>query len=111
MDASGKMCLLQFKSHKAYCVVKNAMDSRTLAFAASFDAGFLIRRLMEIILGRGIPMSMLTDSKCLFDVLTSTRTRPSGDLCLTSSSPDKRTKENESIISALSRARLTWLTI
>eukprot|EP00173_Palmaria_palmata_P004734 Plantae.Rhodophyta-Palmaria_palmata.ctg7065.p2 GENE.Plantae.Rhodophyta-Palmaria_palmata.ctg7065~~Plantae.Rhodophyta-Palmaria_palmata.ctg7065.p2 ORF type:complete len:125 (-),score=17.48 Plantae.Rhodophyta-Palmaria_palmata.ctg7065:512-886(-) len=58
------------------------MDSETLAFSAAFDAGFLLRRQMEIIVGRVIPMLMPTDRKCLFDVLTSNKNTTEGRLML-----------------------------
>lgn len=81
-DASGAMCIIQFKSHKAYRVVKSAMAAETLAFAAAFDSGFLIRRQIEIILDQDVPLLMLTDSKCLFDVLTSNKNTTEGRLML-----------------------------
>lgn len=72
-DASGGMCIIHFKSHKAYQVVKSAIDNETMALAAAFDSGFLIRKQVEPMFGQSIPLFMLTDTKCLFDVLTSNK--------------------------------------
>lgn len=82
VDTSGRISILNFKSHKAYRVVKSAMASETLAFAAAFETDFLLRRQIETVIDRHVPLLMLTDSKCLFDVLTSNKNTTEGRLML-----------------------------
>jgi hypothetical protein len=46
------------------------MASETLAFAQGFESAFLIRHDLENLLGKTIPLIILTDSNALFDILT-----------------------------------------
>lgn len=69
-DRSGNACVLAYRSQKSQRVCRSAMASETLAFAAAFDAGYTIRRQLEHILARQVPLIMLTDSKSLYDILT-----------------------------------------
>ena len=49
------------------------MAAETLAFVDGFDNAYLIRHDLERMLGRDIPLLMLTDCKLLFDALTRAR--------------------------------------
>jgi hypothetical protein len=49
------------------------MAAQTLAFADAFDNEFILKHDLQRMLGREIPLLMLTDSKFLFDVITSNR--------------------------------------
>jgi hypothetical protein len=69
-DASRKAAVLHYQGSKSHRVTRSSMASETLAFAHGFDAAFLIRHYLERMLGRVIPLVMLTDSKALFDILT-----------------------------------------
>eukprot|EP00180_Rhodochaete_pulchella_P000372 Plantae.Rhodophyta-Rhodochaete_pulchella.ctg12617.p2 GENE.Plantae.Rhodophyta-Rhodochaete_pulchella.ctg12617~~Plantae.Rhodophyta-Rhodochaete_pulchella.ctg12617.p2 ORF type:complete len:137 (-),score=21.90 Plantae.Rhodophyta-Rhodochaete_pulchella.ctg12617:1933-2343(-) len=46
------------------------MAGETYAFADGFDSSFMIRYDLELILKQEIPLTMLTDSKQVFDVIT-----------------------------------------
>lgn len=48
------------------------MAAETIAFAAAFDASFTMRRQIDVMLGKSIPLLLLTDSKWL-DLLTSNK--------------------------------------
>jgi len=46
------------------------MAGETLAFVDGFDAAFLLRNDIQVMLGQHPPLIMFTDSQPLFDVLT-----------------------------------------
>lgn len=70
MDKNGHIAILNYRSCKAWRVCRSAMASETLAFTEGFDSSFAIRSQLSLILGRHIPLVMLTDSKSLFDIMT-----------------------------------------
>jgi hypothetical protein len=47
-----------------------------------FDAAFTVRDQLERVLKRKVPITMYTDSKSLYDVLTSNRTTTEGRLMI-----------------------------
>ena len=51
-------------------MVRSILGAEMLAFADAFDLSFLLKRDLEDILGKKLPLKMLTDSKCLFDIIT-----------------------------------------
>jgi hypothetical protein len=69
-DDSGTASILHYQSQKSRRITRSCMASETLAFAQGFDTAFLIRHDLENLLGKTIPLIMLTDSKALFDILT-----------------------------------------
>lgn len=69
-DASGKCNILHFSSSKSKRVARSVLGSEIYAFADGFDFAFCVKKDLEMILLKSIPMQMLTDSKCLFDVIT-----------------------------------------
>lgn len=73
-DPSGAMCVLRYKSGKSYLFCWSAMIAETLAFTAAFDAPFMLRHQIELMLQKSTPLIVLTDSKALFDVLTTNQT-------------------------------------
>jgi hypothetical protein len=69
-DATGTCSILHYRSNKSKRDVRSSMASETLVFIDGFDQANLIRHDLEQALGHEIPLSMLTDSQPLFDVLT-----------------------------------------
>ena len=69
-DDSKKCNVLHYSSSKSKRVARSVLGSEIYAFADGFDFAFCLKKDMENILGRRIPMQILTDSKCLFDVVT-----------------------------------------
>lgn len=64
-----------FKSYKSKRVTKSPMSAEVIAFADMFDAGIALKREIEWMIGQKVPLQLLTDSKCMFDVISSgTRT-------------------------------------
>jgi hypothetical protein len=66
MDLTTSCCELQVLSHKSRRVTK----SEALAFADAFDHAFILKHDLHLVLGREVPLLMLTDSKMLFDRIT-----------------------------------------
>jgi hypothetical protein len=56
------------------------MASETLAFGEGFEASFTVRSQMSAMLGKDIPLLMLTDSKSLFDIMTTQKRTTEGRL-------------------------------
>jgi hypothetical protein len=76
MDKTGRFSLVKYRSGKFYRVTHSAMAAETCAFAEAFDAAFVVKHSLEQLLGKKIPLQMLTDSKQLFDSIShSTHTK------------------------------------
>ena len=73
-DKGGRCNVLAYKSFKSRIVVCSVLGGEILAFSEAFDRSFIMKRDLEAILNRTIPMVMLTDSKSLFDVLVKNST-------------------------------------
>eukprot|EP00168_Porphyra_purpurea_P016741 TRINITY_DN552_c0_g1_i1.p1 TRINITY_DN552_c0_g1~~TRINITY_DN552_c0_g1_i1.p1 ORF type:complete len:862 (-),score=144.43 TRINITY_DN552_c0_g1_i1:471-2858(-) len=69
-DASGRAHVLSFRSKKSRRVVQSIMAGEVYAFSAAFDEAYTLRYDLEQLYGRPIPISVFTDSKQLFDVVT-----------------------------------------
>jgi len=69
-DASGRAHVLSFSSRKCRRVVHSIMAGEVYAFSAAFDEAYTIRYDLEELYGCHIPISIFTDSKQLFDVVT-----------------------------------------
>ena len=61
---------LYWSSHKSKRVSRSVLGSETMAFADAFDMTYAIKRDIELMTNQPIPISMLTDSLSLFDVIT-----------------------------------------
>jgi hypothetical protein len=72
-DRSKRCCFLGFHSSKIKRIVRSSMAAETLAFGAAFDAAFTLRQELSRLVGRHIPLVMLTDSAGLFDAITRDR--------------------------------------
>lgn len=81
-DKTGSMCILSYKSCKSPRVTRSAMASETLAFTAAFDSGFVLRHQLQTTLQVSVPLLILTDSKALYDVITSNRNTEEGRLMI-----------------------------
>jgi hypothetical protein len=68
-DATGLCCILSFRSFNSRRVARSSMAAETMAFADTFDAAFAIKHDLESMIGKFVPLLILTDSRPLFDVL------------------------------------------
>ena len=69
-DKKNRCHILSYKSCKSRRVVRSIMAGETFAFTDALDASLALRRDLSKVYGCNIPLSMYTDSKQLFDVLT-----------------------------------------
>jgi hypothetical protein len=69
-DASRKRNVINYRSYKSRRVTHSVLGGEILAFAEPFDCAYTLRKDIEKMLGRKLPLSFLTDSKSLFDIIT-----------------------------------------
>ena len=81
-DTTGRASILSYKSSKIQRVCRSAMAAETLAFSASFDAAYVLKKQLAAMLGREIPLVMAVDSHSFFDVITSNSYPREGRLAL-----------------------------
>jgi hypothetical protein len=72
-DERGQASLLQFSSTKAKRVCRSALTAEALSFVAGFDFAYLLKADLQELLGKTIPMLILTDSEPLFNIITRER--------------------------------------
>jgi hypothetical protein len=56
LDTNGAMCVLSFRSWKAWRLCRSAMASETLAFVEGFDSTLSSRSQLSQMLGRDMPI-------------------------------------------------------
>ena len=66
--------ILQFKSYKSRRAARSILGAEIYSFADGFDQAYALKTDIEKILHRHVPITMLTDSKCLFDIITKSST-------------------------------------
>eukprot|EP00168_Porphyra_purpurea_P020863 TRINITY_DN895_c0_g1_i6.p1 TRINITY_DN895_c0_g1~~TRINITY_DN895_c0_g1_i6.p1 ORF type:complete len:1091 (+),score=259.84 TRINITY_DN895_c0_g1_i6:1132-4404(+) len=69
-DASGRSHVLAYSSRKCKRVVRSAMAGEVYALTAAMDEAFVLRYDLETLYRRHIPLTIYTDSKQSFDVIT-----------------------------------------
>lgn len=69
-DASMGCNVLSYPSFKSRRVTRSVLGAKVMAFADAFDCAFVLKRNLQHLVGRHIPLAMLTDSRSLFDVIT-----------------------------------------
>lgn len=68
-DSSGMVAPIQFKSYKEKRVTRSAMSGEVIAFGDMSDYAITLAIELSTILSKHVPLLLLTDSKCLFDVV------------------------------------------
>ena len=76
MDRHHRGSVIHFSSHKSRRVTRSSMAAETLAFVDGFDNAFILRHDLQRMLGKGVPLLMLTDAKALFDVIIGSKYTP-----------------------------------
>jgi len=69
-DKTNTCHVLHHSSHKSRRVTRSVLWGDVYAFADAFDRACMIQREFQNMLGKSIPLTMFTDSKSLFDVIT-----------------------------------------
>jgi hypothetical protein len=72
-DSRGRASLLHFSSTKARRVCRSALTAEALAFVAGVDFALLLKADLQELLGKAVPMLVLTDSEPLFNIITRER--------------------------------------
>lgn len=62
MEKFQRFSVLQFSSHKSKLVTRSSMAAETLAFVNVFDKSFFLRNDIQRIMGRKVPLLMLTNT-------------------------------------------------
>lgn len=69
-DTNNVCQVLDFSSRNSHRVVRSIMGGEVIAFGMGYDRAFILKHDLEQIYARKITLTMLTDSKQTFDVIT-----------------------------------------
>ena len=69
-DAQNRCAPLSYKSIKCKRVTRSVLAAEAIAFAEGFDQGYALKCNLKELLGTNVPLTLMTDSKTLFDVIT-----------------------------------------
>jgi hypothetical protein len=69
-DATGRCCVLDYRSYKCRRVARSVLSAELIAFAGAYDRGYAMAFDLSDMLGHNVPLKLYTDSKGLFDVIT-----------------------------------------
>ncbi len=69
-DGEGNAAPIHFKSYKARACHPLCYGGRGIAFSDAFDVGYTRATELSSLLGRKVPLILLTGSKSLFDVIS-----------------------------------------
>ena len=104
-DKFNHCCVIHYSSHKSKRVATSSMAAEALAFADGFYNSFIIKHDLQRIMGRELPLLMLTDSKIFFDMLTrkkyTTEKRIMADIASTREAYDAMIISNISLIKSM----------
>lgn len=70
MDHTGRAVPIYYKSYKSRRITRSPMAAEVIAFSDMFDVAGSLSMDLKSVLGRSIHVQLLTDSKCLFDVIS-----------------------------------------
>jgi hypothetical protein len=69
-DKTDQCNISHYSSHKSRLVTRSVLGGELYAFADAFDFAFTLKHDLQVMLCQIIPLTILTDSKSLFDVIT-----------------------------------------
>ena len=69
-DGTSNIIPLMFKSYKAKRLCRSAMAAEVIAFSDLFDSAFTLLSELRLLTGTPLELDLLTDSKCLFDIIS-----------------------------------------
>ncbi len=69
-DKDDNASILHYASYKSRRVARSVLGAKTYAFAGAYDFAYGAEKDLEAILERKVHLTMFTDSKILFDVIT-----------------------------------------
>lgn len=68
--SSAKCNVLSYRSFKRPHATRLVLGAEVMAFAEAFDSAFVLKKDLEDITQRSVPLAMHTNSRSLFDVIT-----------------------------------------
>lgn len=74
--STDKACVMSYKYHKSHRVIWSSFAGETISISEAFDIVYVLEHNLQYILGKKLPLLMMTYSKFIFDVIT-------GDKCTT----------------------------
>jgi hypothetical protein len=69
-DGKNRCAPMAYKSVNCKRVMRLVLAAEAIAFAKGFDQGYVLKNYLQELSGRNVPLTILTDSKTLFDVIT-----------------------------------------
>jgi hypothetical protein len=69
-DAQNRCAPPNYKSINCKLVTRSVLAAEAIAFAEGFDQGYAFKYNMKELLGTNVPLTIMTDYKTLFDVIT-----------------------------------------
>ncbi len=69
-DKHNNACVLHYASCRSHKVARSVLGAETYAFAEAFNFACCAKRDLEMLLDRCVSLTILTDSKNFFDVIT-----------------------------------------
>jgi Reverse transcriptase (RNA-dependent DNA polymerase) len=73
-DKTDRCNIIHYSSHKSRRVTRSVLGGEVYAFADAFDFAFTLKHDLQVMLRQAVPLTILTDSKSLFDVITKSST-------------------------------------
>ena len=73
-DKTDRCNIIHYSSHKSRRVTRSVLGGEVYAFADAFDFAFTLKHDLQVMLCQKIPLTILTDSNSLFDVITKSST-------------------------------------
>lgn len=69
-DKANNACVLDYASYKSHLLARSVLGAETYAFADAYNFRYYAKHDLQNFLRRRVSLSMFTDSKSLFDVIT-----------------------------------------
>ncbi len=69
-DANGNACPIHYASWKSRRVSRSVLSAEVYALSACFDYAYTLRKDLEFMLGKKIPLYLFTNSMSIFDAIT-----------------------------------------
>jgi hypothetical protein len=69
-DKTDQCNIIHYSRHKSRRITRSVLGGEVYAFADAFDFAFALKHDLQAILCQTIPLTILTDSKSLFDVIS-----------------------------------------
>lgn len=69
-DANDNWNFVHFGSYKGKRITRAIIAGEIYAFSTAFDFDFILKHDLKVIIGKDVPIHMLSDSKSPFDIVT-----------------------------------------